>query len=76
MKNRVNFLGSRRDIPDLLSKIDIFVFSVKEDEGFGVALAEAMAAGVPILASDVGACLEILCNGNMVIFLKKVILKI
>ena len=64
LKNRVNFLGSRRDIPDLLSKIDIFVFSVKEDEGFGVALAEAMAAGVPILASDVGACLEILCNGK------------
>ena len=60
----INFMGARRDIPKILSELDIFVFSAKEDEGFGIALAEAMVAGIPILASNVGACLEILDNGK------------
>ena len=30
---------------------DIFVFSAREDEGFGIAMVEAMTAGIPILAS-------------------------
>ena len=67
----VNFLGARRDIPEILSKLDIFVFSAKEDEGFGIALAEAMVAGIPILASNVGSCLEILGNGKYGNFFKK-----
>ena len=67
----VNFLGARRDIHKILSKLDIFVFSAKEDEGFGIALAEAMVAGIPILASNVGACLEILGNGKYGNFFKK-----
>ncbi len=62
--SKVQFMGSRRDIPNLLSKLDIFVFSAKEDEGFGIALSEAMVVGVPILASKVGACLEILKHGE------------
>ena len=60
----VNFMGSRRDIPKILSELDIFVFSAREDEGFGIAMAEAMISGVPILASKVGSCLEILGNGE------------
>tara|TARA_Y100000589_G_scaffold71273_1_gene63711 strand:+ start:12899 stop:14023 length:1125 start_codon:yes stop_codon:yes gene_type:complete len=64
VESMVNFLGSRRDIPELLSELDVFVFSAKVDEGFGIALAEAMVSGVPILASNVGACTEILCNGK------------
>ena len=59
-----NFMGSRRDIPKVLSELDIFVFSTLEDEGFGIAMVEAMIAGIPVLASDVGACLEILGNGE------------
>ena len=68
---KINFLGARRDIPEILSKLDIFVFSAKEDEGFGIALAEAMVAGIPILASNVGSCLEILGNGMYGNFFKK-----
>ena len=64
LESIVNFLGTRRDIPKILSQLDIFVFSAKEDEGFGIALAEAMVAGIPILASNVGSCLEILANGK------------
>ncbi|WP_029626225.1 glycosyltransferase [Synechococcus sp. CB0205] len=63
LSDRVQLLGSRRDIPELLSQLDLFVFSARPDEGFGIALAEAMAAGVPIVASDVGACREVLDSG-------------
>ncbi|MCT0217088.1 glycosyltransferase [Synechococcus sp. CS-1330] len=59
----VQLLGIRRDIPELLSQLDLFVFSARPDEGFGIALAESMAAGVPIVATDVGACREVLDGG-------------
>ena len=71
LESMIIFLGACRDIPKILSKLDIFVFSAKEDEGFGIALAEAMAVGIPILASNVGSCLEILDNGNYGKFFKK-----
>ena len=58
------FLGSRLDIPFLLANADIFALSTTEDEGFGIVLIEAMAAGLPILATDVPACREVLDNGK------------
>ena len=61
----VQLLGMRRDVPRLLGKLDIFVFSAKPDEGLGVALIEAMAAGVPIVATAVGACCEVLDEGQL-----------
>lgn len=64
LADRVHLLGSRRDIPELLAQLDLFVFSARPDEGFGIALAEAMAAGVPIVATDVGACREVLDGGR------------
>lgn len=54
------FMGVRSDIGELLGKIDVFAFSTTSDEGFGIALAEAMAVGLPIVASDVPACREVL----------------
>lgn len=56
-------LGRRSDIPELLGQADLFAFSTTAAEGFGIALIEAMAAGLPILASDVPACREVLKNG-------------
>ena len=64
LADRVQLLGSRRDIPELLAQLDLFVFSARPDEGFGIALAEAMAARVPIVATDVGACREVLDGGR------------
>lgn len=61
----VQLLGMRRDISDLLQKLDVFVFSAKPDEGLGVALVEAMAAGVPIVATHVPACEEVLDGGKL-----------
>lgn len=63
LESQVRLLGSRRDIPAVLSQLDLFVFSARPDEGFGIALAEAMAAGVPVVATDVGACREVLGGG-------------
>ena len=60
----VRLLGSRRDIPSLLSQCDLFVFEALRDEGFGIALAEAMAARLPIVATNVGACQEVLEAGR------------
>lgn len=60
----IKFLGRRSDVPALLGQMDVFAFSTTEAEGFGIALIEAMAAGVPIVASDVGACREVLDKGR------------
>jgi glycosyltransferase involved in cell wall biosynthesis len=58
------FLGQRGDIPEILGQCDIFAFSTNEAEGFGIVLIEAMAAGLPIVASEVGACREVLLGGK------------
>ena len=71
LSNQVYFLGPITNVSKKLDDIDIFVFSTTKDEGFGIALAEAMVAGIPILASDVGSCFEILGNGRYGNFFKK-----
>jgi glycosyltransferase involved in cell wall biosynthesis len=54
LKKDVIFMGQRKDIPELLTAMDIFVLpSIKE--GLPVALLEAMAAKRPIVATRVGA---------------------
>lgn len=49
---RVRFLGFRDDVPALLARADIFV-SASHGEGMPLTLLEAMAAGLPSVASDV-----------------------
>ena len=61
----VDLLGMRRDVPELLGQMDLFAFSTTPSEGLGIALIEAMAAGVPVIASDVGACREVLDGGDL-----------
>ena len=58
VEDRICFLGDRNDIPELLAGADLFVLPSRY-EGFGIALIEAMAAGVPVLASDVDGIREI-----------------
>lgn len=50
--DRVNFLGVRTDIPELLQMADIAVLS-SHNEGFGLSAVEGMASGTPFIASDV-----------------------
>jgi len=60
---RVELLGSRRDVPELLATSDIFVLSSRS-EGFPVSILEAMAAGLPVVASDVGGIAEAVVHGE------------
>ena len=59
VNERVVFLGYRNDIPEILRALDVFVFpSIRE--GLPNALLEAMAAGIPVIASPAGGVPEIL----------------
>lgn len=55
--DRVHFLGARRDVPDILAALDVFVCSSLA-EGLPIAVNEAMLAGVPVIVSDIEPLLE------------------
>ena len=50
---RIDFLGGRDDVPDLLAHADIGLLTSHE-EGFSNAILEGMAAGLPMVVTDVG----------------------
>ncbi|HRY37010.1 MAG TPA: glycosyltransferase [Candidatus Magasanikbacteria bacterium] len=59
----VKFLGNRSDVPQLLRAFDLFV-SPSSYEGMSVAILEAMACGLPIIASDIEPNREIIENNK------------
>lgn len=61
--DRVHFLGSRADVPDILTALDVFVFSSLH-EGLPVAVSEAMLAGVPMIVSDIEPLREAVRDGE------------
>ena len=61
--DRVHFLGSRGDIPDILNALDIFVFSSMR-EGLPIAVIEAMLTSTPLIVSDIAPLLEVTNNGK------------
>jgi glycosyltransferase involved in cell wall biosynthesis len=58
LRERVRFLGHRRDVPDILAAADVFALP-SLFEGLGGVLIEAMALEVPIVASDLPAVREV-----------------
>ncbi len=58
LSDRAFFLGVRHDVPALLARHDGFVLSSRW-EGFGIAVVEAMAAGLPVVVTDSGGPPEI-----------------
>lgn len=55
--------GQRNDVPGILARADVFALSSKR-ETFGLAVLEAMAAGVPVVASDLPALAELVSDGR------------
>jgi glycosyltransferase involved in cell wall biosynthesis len=64
LAGRVQFLGSRADVPDLLNALDVVVHASVTPEPFGRILIEAMALGKPLVASAAGGVLEIVEDGR------------
>lgn len=58
----VIFAGLRQDVTEILPAFDVFVLSSRH-EGLPLALVEAMAAGVPVVATEVGGIPEIVTDG-------------
>lgn len=61
--DRVKFLGFRKDIPELCNTADISAFPSRI-EGLGLAGIEAMAAGVPLVSSNVHGILDYVIDGK------------
>jgi glycosyltransferase involved in cell wall biosynthesis len=59
----VRFLGNRFDVPELLRVMDIFVLP-SINEGISNTILEAMASGLPVLASDTGGNSELVDHGR------------
>jgi len=64
LRGRVRFLGSRQDIPDILASLDLFLLPTHADP-FPVAVIEAMAAGLPVIASRVGGIPEMVSSPEL-----------
>lgn len=58
----IRFLGSRKDVPQLLNAADIGILCSHE-EGFSNAVLEGMAAKLPMVVTDVGGNAEAVVNG-------------
>lgn len=59
LERNVSFLGNCEDVPGFLSTLDIFILPSRS-EGFGISLVEALAMGLPCIASDLDGPREIL----------------
>lgn len=63
VRQRIRFLGYTDRIGDYLSAMDLYV-STARSEGFGIAVCEAMLAGLPVVLADGGAHPELIDDGE------------
>lgn len=63
--NRIRFIGKidHKDMPDLYNQVDMLIFPTVR-EGFSVAVLEAMACGLPVVASDCSSLPEQIIDGS------------
>lgn len=62
LSDALRFMGDRHDVPRLLTGMEVFALTSKS-EGYSVALLEACASSLPIVATDVGGNREIVRHG-------------
>jgi glycosyltransferase involved in cell wall biosynthesis len=63
LQDHVRLLGKRDDVPALLDASDVYV-SASSMEGMSVAILEAMAAGLPVIATDTGDAARVVVAGT------------
>jgi L-malate glycosyltransferase len=61
--DKVRFLGLRKDVARLLAGADVFLLT-SVSEGIPLTVIEAMAAGLPVVATDVGGLREVVADGT------------
>jgi len=64
LADRVALAGHRSDVPDVLAALDVSVNSPRAGEGLSGAVRESLAAGIPVVATDVGGNREIVFDGE------------
>lgn len=63
LQERARLVGFQHDIPSFLHALDVFAFASRS-EGFGQVVIEAMAAGKPVVASNIAPMTEIVVDGK------------
>lgn len=63
LDDKVHFMGNRDDVPELLGKMDAFVYCSKS-ETFGLAVVEAISMGLPTFVNDLAVFDEITQEGR------------
>jgi len=63
LENQIIFLGDRSDVSDLLNVMDVFVLT-SFSEGLSNSIMEAMASGLPVIATDVGGNSELVVHNE------------
>jgi len=61
--NHIHFLGTRSDVPSILAASDLFILPSLW-EGLPMALIEAMASGLPVVATDVSGTTQVMEDGK------------
>ena len=64
LEDRVHFLGFRRDIPELMQRVDIVAHTSVTAEPFGRVVVEGMLSEKPVIATRAGAIPEIISDGE------------
>lgn len=70
LDGRVTFAGRRTDVEDWLRAFDVFALPSTGNEGIPQALMQAMATGLPVVSTPVGAIPEILTEDKTGLFVK------